>query len=342
MAQIIPKNAIQVEPHWQKELGQAFTDPEKLFEYLQIDTSALQNHFLARRLFAMRVPRPFAAKIAKGEINDPLLLQVMPMQHEFEMLPGFSADPLEEHATAAKGVLHKYQNRVLLILRGGCAVNCRYCFRRHFPYQDNALKQADWEGTLDYLRKHKEVNEVILSGGDPLMANDTFLTWLIAQLDAITHIKRLRIHTRLPVVIPARINSELLSALKQFSRQKIMVFHINHKNEIDSQLDAGCQQLKQAGVYLLNQAVLLKGVNDSVDEQVQLSEALFAVGIMPYYLHLLDKVMSAAHFLVEDETAKAIMREVYKCLPGFLVPKLVREIGGEASKTPVDLNLHPT
>lgn len=339
MAQIIPKNPLQVEPDWQKELAQSFTNPIALFEYLQLNDEKLIQDAKARRLFPMRVPRPFANKITPGNRLDPLLLQVMPLAEEFVMTPNFVADPLQEHNTAAKGLLHKYQSRVLLIVKGGCAVNCRYCFRRHFPYQDNALRKADWEPTLQYIADSPEVDEVILSGGDPLMANDKFLAWLGEQISKIQHIKRLRIHTRLPVVIPQRINTEFLTWFGALPMQKIMVLHINHANELDDEIKQRCEQLRAAGITLLNQAVLLKGINDTVDNQVALNEKLFDCGIMPYYLHLLDKVQGAGHFLVEDNEAVELMKAVIRRLPGFLVPKLVREVGGQPGKTPVDLHI---
>ncbi|MFC3094322.1 EF-P beta-lysylation protein EpmB [Alteromonas sediminis] len=342
MAQIIPKNHVQVEPEWQKELAQVFTDLHQLLAHLEIDDDRLAQHAKARRLFPMRVPRPFAQKMQKGNINDPLLRQVMPLSDEFEIQDGFSADPLQEHDTASKGLLHKYQSRVLLIVRGGCAVNCRYCFRRHFPYQDNALRRADWAPTLDYIREHTELDEVILSGGDPLMAKDEFLGWLGAQIAEIDHIRRLRIHTRLPVVIPQRVNSDFIHWFSHLPLQKVMVLHINHANEIDDALKKRCQQMREAGITLLNQAVLLRGVNDTLDAQVELNETLFECGVLPYYLHLLDKVQGAGHFLVQDDDARQLMKQVIKRLPGFLVPKLVREIGGQPGKTPVDLRIIDT
>jgi len=342
LAQIIPKNHLQVEPEWQKELAQVFTDLEQLLSFLEIEDERLEQHAKARRLFPMRVPRPFAKKMQKGNVHDPLLRQVMPLSDEFAIQEGFTTDPLEEHDMASKGLLHKYQSRVLLIVRGGCAVNCRYCFRRHFPYQDNALRKSDWTPTLNYIQTHTELDEVILSGGDPLMAKDDFLSWLGAQIAEIPHIKRLRIHTRLPVVIPQRVNSDFIDWFGSLPLQKVMVLHINHANEVDEALKKRCLQLRDAGVTLLNQAVLLKGVNDTTDAQVKLNEALFDCGILPYYLHLLDKVQGAGHFLVPDDDARELMKQVIKRLPGFLVPKLVREIGGQPGKTPVDLRITAT
>jgi L-lysine 2,3-aminomutase len=229
-----------------------------------------------------------------------------------------------------------------MLIRGGCAVNCRYCFRRHFPYADNHLNRAEWESALNYIRADKQLNEVIYSGGDPLMAKDDFLLWLSQQIATIPHITRLRVHTRLPVVIPSRITDELLEWLSNSRLKPIMVLHINHPNEIDEAVKLAMSKLKKAGVTLLNQAVLLKGINDSVEQQVALSETLFDCGILPYYLHALDKVEGASHFDLEDNKARFLLSQMIKLLPGYLVPKLVREIGGQPGKTPIDLKLYPS
>lgn len=341
MAQIIPKNLTAVESNWQKELTGAFTRPEDLIEFLQLNPQKFKQHNKARTLFPMRVPLPFALRMQKGDPQDPLLKQVLPLSDEFVAQPGFSADPLQEQQNSQAGLLHKYQSRVLLLVRGGCAVNCRYCFRRHFPYQDNHLNKHGWIEVLDYIQAHTELNEVIYSGGDPLMANDEFLAWLSGQIAQIHHIKRLRIHTRLPVVIPNRITGELIEWLADSRLKGVMVLHINHANEIDQTLREKVQLLKQAGVTLLNQAVLLKGVNDQPQALIDLSERLFDAGVLPYYLHVLDKVQGAAHFDVEKQKARELMANLIKRLPGFLVPKLVTEIGGQPGKTPIDLHIHP-
>ncbi|ART83070.1 EF-P beta-lysylation protein EpmB [Oceanisphaera profunda] len=342
MPAIIPLKQGNLHINWQKELGQAFTSPEQLLGYLKIDAAPWQAGFAARRLFPMRVPRPFADKMVKGDANDPLLRQVLPLGDEFADVPGFVTDPLDEHDSALPGLLHKYRSRVLLVVRGGCAINCRYCFRRHFPYAENSPDQAGWQAALAYIAAHPEINEVILSGGDPLMAKDNHLAHLFAELSAIPHLKRLRIHTRLPVVIPARLTDGLRELLSNSRLQAVMVLHINHANELDDDLSQRLNSWRQAGITLLNQSVLLAGVNDDADTLCALSERLFSAGILPYYLHQLDKVAGAAHFAVSDAKAKALMAELLAELPGFLVPKLVREIGGEANKTPIDLGLEPT
>lgn len=341
MAQIIPENLVTVESHWQKELAEAYKDPEKLLKALDIDPSEHLQDIKARRLFPMMVPRSFVSRMQNRDINDPLLRQVMPLKQEFMEAPGFTADPLLEHDTKSIGLLHKYQSRVLLIVKGGCAVNCRYCFRRHFPYQDNAVNKSQWTEVFDYIASDSHINEVIFSGGDPLMARDDQLSWMQQAIVQIPNVKTLRLHTRLPVVIPNRINAEFINWFTGSRLKPVMVVHINHANEIDNKLRSKLLLLKREGVTLLNQAVLLKGVNDSIESLVNLHEGLFDAGVLPYYLHLLDKVKGASHFLVEDDDARGLMREVIKRQPGYLVPKLVREIGNQPGKTPVDLMLHP-
>ncbi|KJZ04737.1 EF-P beta-lysylation protein EpmB [Pseudoalteromonas piscicida] len=336
---MIQINEVNLQTNWQKELANVVTDPQELLNILGLHDQFDARDFAAKRLFPMRVPRPFIAKMRHGDRHDPLLLQVLPVHQEYLTEAGFSKDPLEEQDAPVPGLLHKYRSRVLLMLKTGCAVNCRYCFRRHFPYQDNQVNKRTLEPVFDYLRAHPEINEVILSGGDPLMAKDDMIAWVLEQLEAIPQIKRLRIHSRLPVVIPARVTEELCQRLAKSHLKVILVNHINHANEIDDTFKAAMQRLKQANVTLLNQAVLLKGINNDVAAQAQLSEALFDADILPYYLHLLDKVEGASHFDVEEHEAKAIMAELLEVLPGFLVPKLVREIGGQPSKTPIDLNL---
>jgi len=339
---IIPKKSIPVEINWQKELARSFTTPESLLEYLSIDPAKYTEHFDARRLFSMRVPRPFADLMESGNWQDPLLQQVIPRLEEFNDASGFVSDPLQEQdSNAQAGILHKYLNRALLIVRGGCAVNCRYCFRRDFPYQENAVNKQQWLEVMNYIRSDSKLDEIIFSGGDPLMAKDSHLQWLSEQISSIKHIKRIRIHTRLPVVIPQRIDNSFLHWFTQLPQQKVMVFHINHANEVSDTLMERCNILRQAGVTLLNQAVLLKGINDSADKQIALNEAVFAAGIMPYYLHLLDKVKGAAHFDTPQTQAITMMAEVIKRQPGYLVPKLVREIAGQPGKTPIDLGLEP-
>jgi len=341
MPQIVTQNLISTVKTWQGELAQCFTDPEKLLNYLDICPKAHAESFAARKLFPVRVPLPFVQRMERGNINDPLLKQVLTSSNEFIEHDDFVDDPLDEQQAPIPGLLHKYQNRVLLMVRTACAINCRYCFRRHFPYQDNSIGQSQLADIARYITQDSAINEVILSGGDPLMANDKHLTKLFKLIEPIAHITRLRVHTRLPVVIPQRITDEHLTLLQHSRLSIVMVLHINHANEIDERVVSMAQALKAAGVTLLNQAVLLRDINDDVDSQIALNEALFSAGIMPYYLHLLDKVKGAVHFDSEQQHAIAMMHQLYKKLPGFLVPKLVREIGGQAHKTPIDLGLMP-
>ncbi|EGA63807.1 EF-P beta-lysylation protein EpmB [Vibrio brasiliensis] len=339
MPHIITRKVESVEQNWLKQLANGISDPAKLLEQLEIDPTPWKNGFEARKLFAQRVPQSFVDRMEKGNPYDPLLRQVLPLSEEFEVHQGYSNDPLEEQNNAIPGLLHKYRNRALMIVKGGCAINCRYCFRRHFPYDENKGSKSVWQTSLDYIQQHPEIDEIILSGGDPLMAKDDELSWLVARIADIQHIKRLRIHSRLPVVIPARITEQLTDLLGQTRLQVILVTHINHAQEIDQTLANALDKLKQVGVTLLNQGVMLKGVNDSVSSQIALSNALFEAGVLPYYMHVLDKVQGAAHFFISDQQAKEIMAGVLEQTSGYLVPKLTREIGGRASKTPLDLHL---
>jgi L-lysine 2,3-aminomutase len=323
-------------PAWQAQLAGAIRDPAELCRRLGLDESWLPGATAGHDLFEVRVPEAFLARMHPGDPADPLLRQVLPLADEALPTPGYVADPLAEaEHTAARGLIHKYAGRVLLIASPACAVNCRYCFRRHFPYGDNSPSRAQWEATLDYLRDDTSIREAILSGGDPLAASDRQLAWLVERLDAIPHLKRLRLHTRLPVVIPDRIDGALLDWLAATRLQKVVVLHINHAQEIDQAVIDACARLKKAGVTLLNQSVLLRGVNDSIDAQAAISERLFEAGVLPYYLHVLDPVAGAAHFDVPDEEARELVAALREQLPGFLMPTLVREIPGEASKTPL-------
>ncbi|MDN5970565.1 MAG: EF-P beta-lysylation protein EpmB, partial [Enterobacterales bacterium] len=312
MAHIVTQNT-QSREDWLQQLADVITEPAELLEYLALsDSPEWQKGHDARRLFALRVPYAFARRMKKGDPNDPLLLQVMTSASEFIATPGYSTDPLEEQddAIAVPGLLHKYINRALLLVKGGCAVNCRYCFRRHFPYQENQGNKANWRHALDYIRQQPELDEIIFSGGDPLMAKDHELAWLLDEIETIPHIKRLRLHSRLPVVIPARITEARPQRFSQSRLQILLVTHVNHANEIDPEFCDAMTRLKRANVTLLNQGVLLRGVNDNADTLAKLSNALFDAGIMPYYLHVLDRVQGAAHFMVPDDEARLIMREL--------------------------------
>ncbi|SDO20721.1 EF-P beta-lysylation protein EpmB [Halomonas shengliensis] len=323
-------------PAWQAQLAGAIRDPRELCRRLGLNERWLPGAEAGHALFEVRVPEAFLSRMRPGDPDDPLLRQVLPLNAEARPVPGYVADPLEEAAhTPAKGLIHKYAGRVLLIASPTCAVNCRYCFRRHFPYAENSPSTAQWEASLETLRGDATIREAILSGGDPLAASDRRLSWLVERLGEIPHLKRLRIHTRLPVVIPDRVDDALLAWLSATRLQKVVVLHINHEQEIDDAVIAACARLKAAGVTLLNQSVLLRGVNASVAALAALSERLFDAGVLPYYLHVLDPVAGAAHFDVPDDEARELVAGLREELPGFLMPRLVREIPGEGSKTPL-------
>lgn len=323
-------------PSWQAQLAGAIRDPLELCNRLDLDPAWLPGANAGHALFEVRVPEAYLARIHPGDPHDPLLRQVLPLAEENRSREGFVNDPLAEtEHTPRRGLIHKYRSRVLLIASPTCAVNCRYCFRRHFPYQENAPSRAQWDDTLAYIQDDVSLNEVILSGGDPLAASDRQLGWLSERLSAIPHLTRLRLHTRLPVVIPDRIDAGMLAWLAASRLQKVIVLHVNHPNEIDDAVTAACRRLQRIGVTLLNQSVLLRGVNDSVEVLASLSERLFEAGVLPYYLHVLDPVAGAAHFDVPDAEARELVAGLREVLPGFLMPRLVRETPGEASKTPL-------
>lgn len=324
---------------WQKQWQESFKNVDSLLSHLQLSTHDLP--VLKEKLdFPILVPRAFAERMQKTNPRDPLLLQVLPLAEELKTFPGYSVDPLAENdANPLPGLLHKYKGRVLLTLSGACAVNCRYCFRRHFPYKENNPGTKGWELIFDYLNQHPEVSEVILSGGDPLSISDVLLEAFIRRLETIPTIKYLRFHTRLPIVIPDRITSELITLLNTSRFRVTMVLHSNHANEWNDTLKLPMQKLKDAGITLLNQAVLLRDINDNAQSLIDLSYRLYDYGVLPYYLHLLDKVSGAAHFDVSQTKAVALMHEMIETLPGYLVPKLVREIPHRASKVPVNLKM---
>ncbi len=330
-------NYLYQEQNWQSQLSDLITDPFELLDQLEICSDALlSGAILASKSFKLRVPRAFVGKMRKGDPLDPLLLQVLPHHLELEEYPEFVTDPLgEEAANQLPGVLHKYQSRFLLTLTGACAVHCRYCFRRHFPYQENLPKQDDWPQIKTYIEQNPYINEVILSGGDPLTLSNRKLKLWIERLESLQQVKILRIHSRVPVVIPQRLDTELLEILKSTRLRIIMVIHANHAAELNDQTCAYLEKLSQHGITALNQAVLLKGVNDDAQTLIELSQRLFDARVMPYYLHVLDKVKGAQHFDLSGSKIDEIYHDILAGLPGYLVPKLVREIAGEKNKTPL-------
>jgi len=318
---------------WQHQLRDVITDIDELLGLLHLEPAQLPISDAALRSFPLRVPRAFVARMKPADPRDPLLLQVLPSFREEDDTPGYSNDPLSEsNFNPAPGLLHKYHGRALLVAAPHCAVNCRYCFRRNFPYQDNTPGRAHWRKTLAHIAADSSIVEVILSGGDPLAASDSWLAWLVGEVVRIPHVRRLRIHTRTPIVMPDRISPEFLSWVGNTGLQTVMVVHCNHGQEIDASVQRAMTALKSCDITLLNQSVMLAGINDSASTLVALSEALFSVGILPYYIHMPDKVRGAAHFDVTEARAREIIQTMKQQLPGYLVPRLVREIPGEAAK----------
>ena len=323
--------------NWQSQMSDLITSPEELLKQLELSPEdLLSGAILASQQFKLRVPRAFVGKMKLGDALDPLLLQVLPHHLELEEHAGFVTDPLgEEQANQLPGVLHKYKTRFLLTLTGACAIHCRYCFRRHFPYQENLPKNEDWLNIKTYLESQLDINEVILSGGDPLTLSNRKLALWIERLESLKQIKILRIHSRVPIVIPERIDAELISLLKNSRLRIILVIHSNHPAELDNLTCSKLAHLAKHNILVLNQAVLLKGVNDSAQTLVDLSYRLFEAQVLPYYLHVLDKVKGAHHFDLGAEKIDQIYKDVLASLPGYLVPKLVREVAGEKNKTPL-------
>ena len=321
---------------WKNRMANAIRDPAVLLQQLNLPKSLLPAAMNAASHFPLRVPEGFVARMQKGNPEDPLLLQVLPLHQELTPQPGFSTDPTGDLVSMkTPGLLHKYSGRALLITTGACGIHCRYCFRRHFPYGEAHLDEQTKQQILDVLTAEHSIREIILSGGDPLMMSDDKLGALIQQLEKIPHLTRLRLHTRMPVVLPERITPAFINLCKKTRLQVVMVIHSNHANELDENVGQALRTARDGDITLLNQTVLLKKINDTADRLVDLSEALFRFGVQPYYLHQLDRVQGAGHFEVDDSTAIALHRECSEQLPGYLVPRLVREIEGEAYKLPV-------
>lgn len=330
--------------NWQRTLGGAVSSVGELLDLVGLAAADLPPHLrpAAARDFPLRVPQGFVARMRAGDPADPLLLQVLPTTAELMAAPDYTADPLAEMAEVAAvsplpGLLHKYRGRVLLLVTGACGIHCRYCFRRHFPYGEHTPRGDGWRPALEWLAANTGVEEVILSGGDPLAVTDEKLARLVEALAAIPHLRRLRVHTRMPVVLPERVDDALASWLGGTRLSKVVVLHANHAQEIDGAVSAAIARLRAAGAAVLNQAVLLAAVNDSVAAQCELSRTLFDAGALPYYLHLLDRVAGAAHFEVPEARARELLHGVMAELPGYLVPRLVREVPGAPFKVPLEL-----
>jgi EF-P beta-lysylation protein EpmB len=305
-----------------------------MFRLLGLDSALLPAALAAADDFPLKVPRSYVARMRQADPADPLLLQVLGQGKELDAVLGFNADPLEEKRfTPVPGILHKYHGRVLFMVTGACAIHCRYCFRRHFPYQEHVPTAERLQEALGWLRAQTDISEVILSGGDPLSLSDRRLRELFEQLSALPNVKRLRIHSRLPVVMPARVSTAFLEMCAQLRKPLAMVVHANHAAELSDEVADALSALRGSGVTILNQTVLLAGVNANLHDQVTLSERLYEVGVLPYYLHQLDAVAGAAHFAVSDQQALALHEQMKRNLPGYLVPRLVREQPDENSKT---------
>lgn len=335
---MIPRTCPPRQGSWHEQLAGAITDPAALLAALALGPEWLAGAQRAASMFPLRVPWAYLARIHRGDPGDPLLRQVLPLMAETVTTPGFTADPVGDLAAMAQpGVLQKYAGRVLLTATGACAIHCRYCFRRHFPYAEATAARHQWHAALAYIDADPSLHEVILSGGDPLTLTDDKLAAFITALQGRRHVQRLRIHTRLPVVVPDRVDDGLLAWLDAATIPIVIVLHINHPQEIDDAVIAACARLRATGALLLNQAVLLAGVNDRADVLVALSERCLAAGVVPYYLHLLDTVAGAAHFAVSAERGAELMTVVREQLPGYLVPRLVTEVPGAAAKVAVNL-----
>lgn len=317
--------------HWRTQISQSFKDPKDLLSFLDLDPNDFD---LAASTFPFRVTQAFASRMQKGNPKDPLLLQVLPTALELLEAENFIEDPVMDLAASlAPGMIQKYAARVLLITTGACAIHCRYCFRREYPYVSQKLARSDLFQSLERIRDDPTIREVILSGGDPLALSNERILDIIDALSAIPHLQRIRLHSRLPIVLPDRIDAEILRIFKASRPKIVIVIHSNHPNEIDHSVQAAILELHSQGISLLNQSVLLRGINDDASVLIRLSEELFAMGVLPYYLHELDRARGTTHFETREGVSKELIEAMRSSLPGYLVPRLVREIPGAPSKT---------
>jgi EF-P beta-lysylation protein EpmB len=321
---------------WHTALSRAIRDPDVLIDRLELPEEFREPARRAAERFPVMVPESYLRRMRIGDPHDPLQRQVLPLSDELNDAPGFVTDPVGDyHARRAPGLLHKYAGRALLITTGSCAVHCRYCFRREYPYGDEPRRLEDWQPALDAIAQDESLHEIILSGGDPLMLTDARLSAIIERLADVPHLRRLRIHSRLPIVLPERITDGLIALLRGTRLTPIMVVHANHPREIADDCRDSLARLVQSGITTLNQAVLLRGVNDDVDVMAELCERLIDLGVLPYYLHQLDCVRGAAHFEVDEDIGRAIIESLRGRLPGYGVPRYVRELAGEGYKRPI-------
>lgn len=325
---------LPIKQFWQEALSNLITDPKELLSQLALDPQLLEAAYKAALIFPLKATHSFVGRMERGNPNDPLLRQVLPLGIELMEQSGYGVDPLHEvNVNPVPGLLHKYHGRVLVTLTSACAIHCRYCFRRHFPYTENNPGRSGWEKIVTYIKQNVSIKEVILSGGDPLSTSDTLLKQFSDLLNTLPHVNILRIHTRLPIVLPQRITDDFLRWITQLKQKPVIVLHTNHPNEINSEVCHALTRLHQTGAHLLNQSVLLKGINDDVSTLTRLSERLFAQNVLPYYLHVLDKIQGAAHFDLPLAVAKKIHADLSTQLPGYLLPRLVCEESGLSAKT---------
>jgi EF-P beta-lysylation protein EpmB len=318
---------------WQAAMKAAVRDPRRLCRLLELPTEADEAAARAAEQFPLFAPLEYIARMRPGDLHDPLLRQVLPLADELAEVPGFQTDPVHDEAARWQpGLLQKYQARMLMVTTGTCAVHCRYCFRRHYPYAESPRSPADWEPAIARIAADPSLDEVILSGGDPLTLVDASLAELVERLERVPHLRRLRIHTRLPIVIPQRVTNDLLRLLTRSRLTAIVVIHANHPHEIDAAVAGGLAALADTGIPLLNQAVLLRGVNDDADVLVELSRRLVNLRVMPYYLHQLDRVAGAAHFETPVSRGRELVEHMRTQLPGYAVPRYVQEVPGEPNK----------
>lgn len=323
---------------WQIDLASAFTTLDKLLNHCNIEESQLNISHEAAKQFRLFVTKSWADRIEKGNINDPLLRQVLPVTDELEAKPGYNIDPLDEKKQSpVAGLIHKYNGRALVTLAGQCAINCRYCFRRNFPYSSNQFNKKNWEAILEYLKDTPSIYEVILSGGDPLILPDKILHQVNQDLSNIPSIKYLRVHSRIPIALPSRITPDMINIFTVTKLKTTFVVHTNCAQEINTEVAASLKKLRKAGIHLLNQSVLLAGINDNHEALVELSHKLFECGASPYYLHRLDKVLGSSHFYINKEKEADIYKKLLATLPGYLVPKLVTEVPYAKAKVPISV-----
>lgn len=336
-----PISTIQTDPEhiWKDQLRNLVTDTDTLLDILEIDDNKIRaTAKQATKLFPLKATHSYINSISKANINDPLLRQILPLGNELDSTPGYTNDPTgDQIATQSPGLLHKYAGRVLIILTSACAIHCRYCFRREYPYADSSAQRKEWQHIQQYLKQDSSIEEVILSGGDPLMLDNKKLADLLNMISDVPHIKRIRIHSRLPIVLPERITPELCRLLAQQACKIILVVHSNHPNELSKKVEQAINMLTALPITIFNQAVLLAGVNDQLATLKALSEDLFSLGIIPYYLHVLDKVKGAAHFAIPESEIDHLYKGLLTNLPGYLVPKLVMDLPEKDSKTPWSL-----